>query len=153
MSEVAELETLGKGLGYEGKELQDFMREERTSRRAERAKVREIEEKAKEREEREKAQVREMEEREKAREHELKKLELDISVSKQKKERSSDGEVKSVKMKLPPFDDSKEQINEYLFMFEKFAEANRWHQDSWAINLSALLKWKALCVFHRTITS
>ena len=51
--------------------------------------------------------------------------------------------------KLPHFEDSKDDIDAYLIMFERYAESAGWPQKDWAVSLSALLKGKSLEVYSR----
>ena len=51
--------------------------------------------------------------------------------------------------KLPYFEESKDKMDCYLARFERYATVNKWSEDRWAINLSALLKGRALEVFER----
>ena len=51
--------------------------------------------------------------------------------------------------KLPYFDENKDKMDSYLARFEKYATANKWPRDRWSLNLSALLKGKALEVYDR----
>ena len=51
--------------------------------------------------------------------------------------------------KLPYFEESKDKMDSYLARFEKYATANKWPKEKWAINLSALLKGRALEVYDR----
>ncbi len=49
--------------------------------------------------------------------------------------------------KLPPFEDKTDEMDSYLRRFERYAEALHWDKVTWATNLSALLKGKALDVY------
>ena len=51
--------------------------------------------------------------------------------------------------KLPYFEVEKDDMDAYLQRFERYALAQKWPPDQWAINLSALLKGKALEVYSR----
>ena len=51
--------------------------------------------------------------------------------------------------KLPPFDENKDDLDAYIQRFERYAKSQYWDQGEWAINLSALLKGKALDVYSR----
>ena len=51
--------------------------------------------------------------------------------------------------KLPVFDDIKDDMDAYLSRFERYATCNDWPEDTWATNLSALLKGKSLEVYYR----
>lgn len=61
--------------------------------------------------------------------------------------KSYDSHVSAKLPKLPFFDDSHDEMDSYLLRFETYAEAQRWDRSDWAINLSALLKGKALDVY------
>ena len=50
---------------------------------------------------------------------------------------------------MPPFDDAKDDVDAHLQRFERYALSQDWPQSDWAINLSALLKGKALDVYSR----
>ncbi|XP_062601794.1 uncharacterized protein LOC134263457 [Saccostrea cucullata] len=128
---------LGEKLGLQGTELQEFV----------------------DRKEREY-----FERMERAAEREARKIESEIELEKLKKEtelqKLKAGELAVGPLglasqslaklpKLPPFDESKDCIDSYLQRFERFASCAKWEQSSWAINLSALLKGKALEVYSR----
>ena len=51
--------------------------------------------------------------------------------------------------KLPHLEDSKDDMDAYLDMFEHFAESAGWQQKDWAVSLSALLNGKSLEVYSR----
>jgi len=51
--------------------------------------------------------------------------------------------------RLPAFDDDKDDLDSYLFRFERYAMLQGWRRKDWAIYLSALLKGKALEVYSR----
>ena len=51
--------------------------------------------------------------------------------------------------KLPSFDEKVDDLDAYLYRFEGYATLQRWPNERWASNLSALLKGNALQVFHR----
>ena len=55
----------------------------------------------------------------------------------------------STSPKLPPFDEKKDDLDAYLYRFEKYAKAHKWPESCWASNLSALLKGKALPVYEK----
>ena len=51
--------------------------------------------------------------------------------------------------KLPAFSENSDTIDSYLQRFERFAQANGWDREEWAVSLSALLTGKALDVYSR----
>ena len=239
MSDASEIIELGEKLGLAGKDLQDFLRDERASRREARREAEEAEERreaaeaqkrkelaeAEERRETAEAQkrkeiaeaeaqkrkheedmarlehqlevsritaeadakkeeiqkmqiqlemqkeqnrMREIEENAEARKTELansmelKRLELDARIRRNQQRGEDEDEEDGnngnngngrggykVRPKLPPFDDSKEQVDAYLARFERYAVVQNWHRDTWASSLSALLKGEALNVYYR----
>ena len=131
MEVLKELTEQGKELGYTGEELQKFVTAQQERLREERMLARE----------------REREERDFA----LRKLELE---SKFKAADTSDqGHAQvhsSIKTpKIPAFDEARDDMDAYLRRFERYATANKWGKELWAVSLSALLKGKALEVFSR----
>lgn len=40
--------------------------------------------------------------------------------------------------KLPVFDDVQDEMDSFLLRFERYAEAQNWGKENWAINLSGL---------------
>jgi len=51
--------------------------------------------------------------------------------------------------KMPCFEESKDNMDAFLYRFEIYAETQCWRRDQWAVYLSALLKGKALEVYSR----
>ena len=81
--------------------------------------------------------------------HEKEMLELKLKLPK-----DADGDkvspAKAPCLKLPPpFDEIKDNLDSYIERFERFAGSQKWPPSSWAINLRALLKGKALEVYSR----
>ncbi|RUS68894.1 hypothetical protein EGW08_023343 [Elysia chlorotica] len=54
--------------------------------------------------------------------------------------------------KLPPFVDYKDDLDNWLLRFERFAETSQWQKESWPAYLSALLTGRALDCFCRLST-
>ncbi|XP_052673702.1 uncharacterized protein LOC128155864 [Crassostrea angulata] len=159
------------------KDEQARMRDEREKHRVERQEERDQEEKdrdfklqmekeraAREHDEREHARLREHDEREHARlieekrhQQKLEELELDHKLQLErshmkpsvvtKEEKETSQVIKGPK--LPPFEDSKDNIDAYIQRFEIYATTQKWNKDTWGTHLSALLKGKALDVFAR----
>ena len=48
---------------------------------------------------------------------------------------------------MPYFDELKDDIDSYLRRFERYATAQKWTPETWAVNLSALLRGRALDVY------
>ena len=51
--------------------------------------------------------------------------------------------------KLPFYDENRDDLDAYLQRYERFATSQGWKAENWAINLSALLRGKALDVYAR----
>ena len=51
--------------------------------------------------------------------------------------------------KLPFYDENRDDLDAYLQRYERYATSHGWKADNWAINLSALLRGKALEVYAR----
>ena len=165
---------LGKDLGLEGKDLLDFLekkerehieREERKERekleredKLERERIEREEKKEKAKHDRdERAQEREckIHQQELANRNKLEVLDKEIELEKIKKldhdKTKVDPTLKhSIKApKLPPFDQENDNMDAYLKRFERYQESLKWPQEEWAVNLSALLRGKALEVYSR----
>nr|XP_034304387.1 uncharacterized protein LOC117681956 [Crassostrea gigas] len=168
VKEMLELLEVGTKMGMKDEDLQQFvkdeqarMRDEREKHRVERQEERdrdfklqmEKERAAREHDEREHARlIEEKRHQQKLEELELNhKLQLERShmnpsvVTKEEKETSQ--VIKGPK--LPPFEDSKDNIDAYIQRFEIYATTQKWNKDTWGTHLSALLKGKALDVFAR----
>ena len=99
---------------------------------------------------------REMEERKQAHEIDLRKSEMQVKETELEIARlnSATAATKSsaVKVKLPkltPFNEAKDDIDSYLFRFERYVKAQNLKQEDWAMSLSALLSGDALEVYRR----
>jgi hypothetical protein len=178
MSTIQELQTLGEKLGLKDKALHDFITQQQQAARDEREKERsfekeklqhEIEKQRLEKEHLEATQHRKLEEmtleldRAKvllATEQEAtRKLQLQMqgnnsgggsssSSSAADGSGSGNGNFKQKGPKMAPFDE-KDDMDSYLFRFERYAELQNWPEDQWAIYLSALLRGRALDVYAR----
>ena len=149
----------GKELGLAGEELKEFVKgladEAREQRLLERDKVKlaqetlavEIEKTiAHERIELEKARVQLEVEREKARANEKIKVEK-LKLEREKLERDKEALTGLVKIKVPPFNYEKDDLDTYLSRFESVAEMKKWKKEDIAIHLSTLLTGEALKTF------
>ena len=141
---LAKLTALGKEIGMEGKDLQDFLRDERAAWRERQAtEEREREEERRDREE-------ERRKREIIRRHEVEMAKIKLEESRNLSVvQESPGHATFKTAKLPPFNENKDSIDAYLTRFEKHHEAMRTDKSNWAIYLAALLKGKALDVYSR----
>ncbi|XP_065939198.1 uncharacterized protein [Magallana gigas] len=179
VKEMLELLEVGTKMGMKDEDLQQFvkdeqarMRDEREKHRVERQEERDrdfklqMEEKdrdfklqmekeraAREHDEREHARLIE----EKRHQQKLEELELDHKLQLErshmnpsvvtKEEKETSQVIKGPK--LPPFEDSKDNIDAYIQRFKIYATTQKWNKDTWGTHLSALLKGKALDVFAR----
>ena len=50
-------------------------------------------------------------------------------------------------LKLPKYDESKDDMDAYINRFERYATANDWDEEVWALNLSTLLTGQGLQVY------
>ena len=83
---------------------------------------------------------------------ELKLKEMSLQLEQQKLDKNVHGatassDVKSRAPKMPAFDETRDEMDSYLCRFERYATANKWDKSTWATNLSALLRGKALDVY------
>ena len=185
---------IGEKFGLEGEKLLEFVEEHQKLEEEREEKRRQLEEekeekrrqleeekeerrrlleedRRKEEEEKEERRRREDEERESRRqERELRKLELEADLLKQKEtieaakrehelelarlgqgrnvaERAELREDWAKAPKLPSFVDGKDDLDAYLQRFERFATTAKWEKTGWASKLSALLSGRALEVY------
>lgn len=161
--DLQDLKALGESLGYEGSKLQDFIREQQTLMRDERAAIRQKEKEEREYDlklqtakfEKEKAEALLAVERERA-ENALKLKQqdhahtmevLDLKAKSGVSARDTETVRPPKGPKLPVFEDGKDEMDSYLQRFERFATAQNWKSELWATHLSALLKGRALDVY------
>ena len=130
----------GEKLGYEGKELREFVLSQQAIAREERAAERQQEK-----------EVREVEQQKVREQHEFEIRKLEISTNNDSRQNlSQHTPVARIKIpKLPEFKESNNDLDAYLERFERYAKANNWPEDQWAMNLSTLLSGKALEVYSR----
>ena len=171
VEELQKLHSLAKEIGLEGKDLQDFLRDERATYRERKneerqERERELERQEKQREydrqerefkrrEREREIERQERERERERQHELELAKIKaettfVSQTITTGTTNNQGVQSQVKTaKLPLFDEKVDSIDAYLSRFEKYHEAVKSQKENWAIYLAALLKGKTLEVYSR----
>ncbi|XP_062588592.1 uncharacterized protein LOC134250255 [Saccostrea cucullata] len=130
MDLLKELTAYGQSLELTGADLQRFIREQQ-------AHLREL-------------RVEQRERQKEDRDYELKREALELSLketeSKGAKSVISDGSLAKFP-KMPYFDEVKDDIDSFLRRFERYAIAQKWNEGMWAVNLSALLKGRALDVY------
>nr|XP_034310606.1 uncharacterized protein LOC117680625 [Crassostrea gigas] len=168
VKEMLELLEVGTKMGMKDEDLQQFVKDEQARMRDEREKHRVERQEERDRDfklhmEKERA-AREHDEREHARlieekrhQQKLEELELDHKLQLErshmkpsvvtKEEKETSQVIKGPK--LPPFEDSKDNIDAYIQRFEIYATTQKWNKNTWGTHLSALLKGKALDVFAR----
>ena len=161
-------------LGFEGKEILDYLKEQQKLDREERAAWRNIrmaelqaEDKKRADESHIKIQIAQIEaakeqakieaakeqakieaEKELAlKELELKAQQSQVSTSSATTPPPRNKDAKSPK--LPSFIDEKDELESYLLSFECYAENASWEKDTWAIKLTVLLTGRAMDVYTR----
>ena len=150
-------------LGFDGKELLDYVKEQQKMDREDRAEWRKIrmaelqaEEKkrADESEDKKRADEIRMAQNEIEKELKIKEMELQAQQAQVQATASSattppprNKDAKS--LKLPSFIDEKDELDIYLLRFERYAENTSWEKDTWAIKLSVLLTGRAMDVYTR----
>ena len=148
-------------IGFEGKDILEYVKEQQKLDREERAAWREDRKRADEAEEKKRgdeirfAQIEAAKEQAKIeaeKELALKELELKAQQSQAGASLAAtppprNKDAKSPK--LPSFVDEKDELDSYLLRFERYAENASWEKDTWAIKLSALLTGRAMDVYTR----
>jgi len=153
MATIQELAVIGEKMGLKDKELQTFITQQQSLAREDREKEREIE-KMKQHLEADKIKLAFEQEANKKLALELKKQQGgsdDENSGGNNSGGAAGGTSHSSKIKGPkmaPFDE-KDDMDSYLFRYERYAELQGWKTDDWAIYLAALLRGKALDVYAR----
>jgi len=163
MSTLTMLREAGEAMGLSGESLKDFITSQQNLEREERQRQREYEQEEKQRQ-------REFELRQREQEIALETLKLELqekklaagvkrsSMTDEEEEteaiedESSEHEIsfKSFRgPKMPPFDETKDNMDAFIHRFEIYATSQRWTTDKWAVYLAALLRGKALEVYSR----
>ena len=143
-------------IGFEGKDILEYVKEQQKLDREERAAWREDRKRADESEEKKRADeikiqlakiqadkelaLKEMELQEQARQAQVTASSATTPPPRNKDAKSP---------KLPSFIDEKDELDSYLLCFERYAENASWEKDTWAIKLSALLTGRAMDVYTR----
>ncbi|XP_065930626.1 uncharacterized protein [Magallana gigas] len=149
---LQELTEHGQKFELKGSDLQKFIRDQQAHYRELRAAEREREKEAREYELKKQTlemdRIKMQEEQGKA-ELESKYRATIFHLEQQLKETKVDiASYSSAKIpKMPFFDEVKDGIDSYLRRFERYAEAQKWKPDTWAVNLSALFRGRALDVY------
>ncbi|KAK3888857.1 hypothetical protein Pcinc_007123 [Petrolisthes cinctipes] len=160
MSDLHSVLALGRELGYEGSELQNFVDTERAYQEKVEAQVRRdrYEQREHEKEQREyELQRQERESRNLAQQLEILQFhQSQPNRSSEEGEERTDTqpgqrfpEVKVKDLTLPHFDSNKDDLDAYLRRFELFAIAAGWDRQTWAVILSSHLQGVALDVYSR----
>ena len=143
-------------IGFEGKDILEYVKEQQKLDREERAAWREDRKRADESEEKKRADeikiqlakiqadkelaLKEMELHEQARQAQVTASSATTPPPRNKDAKSP---------KLPSFIDEKDELGSYLLRFERYTENASWEKDTWAIKLSALLTGRAMDVYTR----
>ena len=152
-------------IGFEGKDILEYVKEQQKLDREERAAWRNIRIAELQAEEKKRADELQAEEKKRAdeirfaqieieKELKIKEMELQAQQAQAQVTASSattppprNKDAKSPK--LPSFVDEKDELDSYLLRFERYAENASWEKDTWAIKLSALLTGRAMDVYTR----
>ena len=143
-------------LGYEGKEIMEYVKEQQKFDREERAawrniRMTELQTEAEEKRRADEIKVQmakiEAEKELTLREIELKAQQSQAGTSPAATPPPRNKDAKSPK--LPSFIDEKDELDSYLLLFERYAKNASWEKDTWAIKLSALLTGRAMDVYTR----
>ena len=94
--------------------------------------------------------AREIEAKKIEQEHELETLRLKAQIQEAEAPHAS-GKIIS-KLKIPPFEDGKDNLDAYLLRFERYVRSQNIEKKHWALHLSTLLRGKALEVYSRMST-
>ena len=132
---------LAERAGITGSNAIEFIKEQQEFARVERLEARQ------EAEEQRQEADRQRQEAERQRQHELEVLRL--------RERSEpNNDVRNVHIKkaskLPAFSENLDTMESYLQRIERFATANNWNREEWAVSLSAIINRKG---FGRVFTT
>ena len=147
---LKDLLSLGKELSYEGEQLRIFVKEEQDRERDERELQRQEDKMKRELEMKKVA----LEETQKKMDHEERLKELDIEAQKvllqkgPKTEPTVDN-LPHVRLKLPCFDQSKDDMDAFITRFEMYCATQAIPKGKWNLHLSTLLTGEALNVYWR----
>lgn len=90
----------------------------------------------------------ELQERREQREHELALTTTAATPTPGATTHDTSRAVYSEKTKLPAFDETKDELDDFLKRFERIARMQRWSQETWATRLSTCLTGKALLLYN-----
>jgi len=153
MENLEKLVAVGKTLGFEGKELSEWIDgQQKKMAEQEKAKLK-ADKEIFDRNiawEREKAEtdMRLFQEKLKVSEAEKENLEASMTSTSQVPKR-----LVPPSPKLPPFDEKVDEFDSYLLRFERVATQQGWPEEQWAACLSTCLRGKALEVYSRLSSS
>ena len=177
MTTILKLKELGESLGYKDVDLQTFIKEQQADERSQRNLDRKYElermandQRDKDREnldrqyeaqmqaDRTKLELERMANEQKDKDREFARFEIEsrrasldqrINDNDQNNLGSTYTSQGHLGPKLPYFEDGVDDMDAYLFRFERVAEIQSWKREDWAIYLSSLLKGKSLEVYSR----
>ena len=135
-----------ENLGFEGKEILDYVKEQQKLDREERAVWKNI-------------RMEELQAEDKKRADDIRFAQIEAAKEQAKIEAGKDSDSLAVtpsphnkdakSPKLPSFIDEKDELESYLLRFECYAENASWEKDTGAIKLSVLLTGRAMDVYTR----
>ena len=147
----SEIEREEKRLEREREEKRlELEREEKRLEREERLHERErkkLADAAKEADKQREEAEKQREEAERQRAHELALAQIKVASTDNDDKGDSKGGVSFPKLRMPNFQDGKDEIDDYLKMFERIAELQGWAKEKKHIYLGSLLSGKALKVY------
>jgi hypothetical protein len=144
---MLELERDGKMLGLTGKDLTDWMRDERQVMRQMEKENREAQQNLK----LEELKLKQGEEKRLLKEAEVQLAQLKLQQGPMANVAAGNLVPKCPKVykEMPPYDPECDDIDAYILRFERMATVRGWPVDDWAASLSVCLKGEALNVYSR----
>ena len=137
VSNTQQLFEVVERLGLTGADAINFIREQQELARAERLEAREEAERQRQEAEHQRQEAElQRQEAEAQREHERDMMRFREEYEQNRIDRNT---ACKKAPKLPAFSENSDTIDSYLQRFERFAQANGWDREEWAVSLSALL--------------
>ena len=145
---VKELLEEGKELGYKDEELLEWVRKERAEDKAREQRAQDLARKD-----------QDLARKERAEEREVKKLELEAQIEASKAAAAASAAATGTVVhpapkvvnppKIPPFDESSDEIDTYIARFERVAKGADWKTTVWPTALASLLTGRAIEIYHQ----
>ena len=152
MMDTQHLMATGKELGLKEEDLRMFVKSEQDAAREERAAVRAAESAIRDAESA--AAIRDAESAAAIREHDIRMLQLQIeadririheaNITREHLDSTRTSRNPARSPKLPPFNDTKDDMDAYIQRFERYAQNEGWDSDCLGVYLGSLLTGQAL---------